>query len=77
MDTRIEISTTIKNGLPVIARGTIYRCLPHEYPGCDTIEDIEFFWPSGCPFGPEVDDGDQEDACAKMFERDRECDHGW
>ena len=72
----IEISTTIKNGLPVIARGTIVRHSPHEYPGCDEIEDLEFFFPSGHPFGPEVSDADQQDACDEMFRQDGG-DHRW
>ena len=67
METQMEIRTTIKNGLPIIARATIFRCARHNY---ETIEDLEFFWPSGCPFGPEVSASDQEEVCTTMLERD-------
>ena len=28
-----EFETTINNGLPVLVRGTVNECGPHEYPG--------------------------------------------
>ena len=67
-----EIHTTVKNGLDVIARGRIETCHPNEYPGCDTIEDFEILWPSGCIFGPKVSKEDEQRVCDELFEASRD-----
>ena len=46
----IEIQTTIKRGLPVLARGTVVVERETRWqPGCVEVEDLEIFWLSGHP----------------------------
>ena len=74
----IEIQTTIRGGLPVIARGYYQRGFagtywePHEP---ETIEDIELFWMPRrgeklrpCSIEPTADELDQLEL--EMLERD-------
>ena len=55
----IEIVTTVKNGLPVIARGTL------------TSDDIDYdlFWLTGRPFGLNISDEDDQRICEAILER--------
>ena len=56
----IEITTTIKGGLPVIAKAQLIRCPLTEYPGCDYIDDLSVFWLSGKPCHVEISCADDD-----------------
>ena len=56
-----EIYTTIKNGLPVLAQGTVI--VEHEtrwQPGGVYVEDLEILWLSGHPCRIELTAADEE-----------------
>ena len=51
----IEIETTIKDGLPVLARGTVNVERETRWqPGCVDLEDLEILWLSGHPCRIEI-----------------------
>ena len=55
----IEIVTTVRNGLPVIARGTL------------TSDDIDYdlSWTTGSPFGLSISEADDHRICEAILER--------
>ena len=67
----IEIETTIKNGLPVLARGTVTKYHQREYPGRDCIEDLEVLWPSGKPCYLAISDTDYDRLAHEIFDAAR------
>ncbi len=60
MDNRIEIQTTIKGGLPVLAKGQFARAEPDVGMMHPWIEDLEFFWLSGEPLPKQMDEAISE-----------------
>ena len=64
----VEIDTTIRGGLPVIARAEVYPCPHWEYPGRDYLEQLEIFWCSGHPFEMELSEADENKVCDEIFE---------
>ena len=65
---KVETWTTIKGGLPVRVTGEIVRCNPREYPGHDYLEDVEVFWPSGCPIGWKISESDMLSVEEKLLD---------
>ena len=69
MITEIEINTTIKSGLPVMARANYYTFPQYDNIILDdTIDDLEFFWPSGYQYLPEVSEADKEAVRTAMYD---------
>ena len=67
----IGFETTIKNGLPVLVRGTVTKCHPREYPGRNYIDDLEVLWLSGKPCNLALSDADDDRLADEIFEAAR------
>lgn len=61
MPSRIEIQTTVKRGLPVLASGSYMSAEPDVGIFGDGIEDLAFSWLSGKPLPDKMQESVSED----------------
>ena len=65
----IEIITRVKNGLPVMARGTLASAEPDVGIPTDYCDEYDLFWLTGSPFRLPISADDDQRICEEILER--------